>query len=117
MKQTVSPKQKQDVLELRRSHSLAEVANMTGLPLGTVKTLVSRSGRFSDNQAHRALFTLPAARPSTQTLPAVPELPPQTRVTGDKEIDAVIWLRAVIDTGNPALIEKAMLAKASLMAK
>ena len=87
---------------------------MTGLPLGTVKTVVSRSGRFSDNKVHRALFTLPAARPSNQTLPAVPELPPQMRVTGDEEIDAVIWLRAVIDTGNPALIERAMLAKAKI---
>lgn len=111
VKQPVSVMQKQQVLDLRRSHSLAEVASMTGLPLGTVKTLVSRSGQFSDNLAHRALFTLPAARPSNQTLPAVPELPPQTSVTGDEEIDAVIWLRAVIDTGNPALIEKAMQAK------
>jgi hypothetical protein len=114
MKHPVSPEQRQQVIDLRRSHSLAEVASITGLPVGTVKTLVSRSGRFTDNQVHRALFTLPAARPSTQTLPAVPELPPQTRVTGDKEIDAVIWLRAVIDTGNPALIEKAMQAKAKI---
>jgi hypothetical protein len=114
MKQPVSPEQRQQVIDLRRSHSLADVASMTGLPLGTVKTLVSRSGRFTDNQAHRALFTLPAARPSSQTLPAVPELPPQTRVTGDKEIDAIIWLRAVIDTGIPALIEKAMQAKSKI---
>jgi len=111
MKQPVSHEQKQQVLELRRSHSLSEVARLTGLPLGTVKTLVSRSGQFTDNQAHRALFTLPPVRPSNQTLPAVPELPPQMSVTGDEEIDAVIWLRSVIGTGNHALIENAMRAK------
>lgn len=110
----ISSDTRQQVIDLRRSHSLAEVASITGLPLGTVKTLVSRSGQFSDNQTHRKLFTLPAARPSSQTLPAVPELPPQTRVTGNKEIDAVLWLRSVINTGNPALIEKAMLAKAKI---
>ncbi len=41
-------------------------------------------------------------------LPAVPELPPQQRVTGDKEVDAVLWLRQVISTGQAAMIEKAM---------
>jgi hypothetical protein len=65
MKRPVSPEQRQQVIDLRRSHSLADVASMTGLPLGTVKTLVSRSGRFSDNLAHRALFTLPGQPPMT----------------------------------------------------
>lgn len=99
------------VINLRRTHSIAQVAKLTGLPVGTVKTLVSRSGAFRDNPHHRALFTLPTIQPSKQTLPAVPELPPRQRVTGDDELDAVLWLRAVIDTGNPALIEKAMQAK------
>jgi len=84
---------------------------LTGLPVGTVKTLVSRSGAFRDNPTQRALFTLPPIRHSKDTLPAVQELPPRQRVTGDDEIDAVLWLRAVINTGNPALIEKAMQAK------
>jgi hypothetical protein len=114
MKQPVSLELKAQVIELRRSHSLADVAKLTSLPLGTVKTLVSRSGQFNDNQVHRALFTLPIVRPSSQTLPAVPELPPQIRVTDDKEIDAVLWLRSVIDTGQPALIEKAMLAASTI---
>ena len=108
MKPGVSPDTRRQVLELRRRHSLREVAERTGLPLGTVKTLCSRSGAFRDNEAHRALFSLPPIRHSSQTLPAVPELPPQQRVTGDKEVDAVIWLRQVIGTGQAALIEKAM---------
>lgn len=98
------------VLVLRRSHSLSQVAALTGLPLGTVKTLCSRSGAFRDNLEHRALFTLPPIKESTNTGVSVPELPPQQTVTGDKEVDAVLWLHTVIRTGQPALIEKAMLA-------
>ena len=107
-KQRVSEEQRRQVLELRRRHSLREVAEATGLPLGTVKTLVSRSGVFRDNDQHRALFTLPPIKASTETLPCVPELPPQEVVTGDKEVDALLWLRSIISTGQTALIERAM---------
>lgn len=106
MKPPVSIKSK--VLELRRSHSLREVAEQTGLPLGTVKTICSRSGAFRDNQAQRTLFTLPSIQPSESNALAVPSLPPQTKVTGDHDIDAVLWLREVINTGQAGLIEKAM---------
>lgn len=98
------------VLELRRSHSLRQVAQITGLPLGTVKTICSRSGAFRDNERHRALFTLPDPRPSDCTGLALPELPAQEAVTGHKELDALLWLRRVIATGHPGHIEKAMLA-------
>lgn len=108
MKRRVSEDQRRQVLDLRRRHSLREVAEATGLPLGTVKTLVSRSGAFRDNEAHRALFTLPPITASAETLPSVPELPPQQRVTGDKEVDALLWLRSIINTGQAALIERAM---------
>ncbi|AYN14303.1 hypothetical protein CHR29_03770 [Pseudomonas monteilii] len=107
-KHRVSDEQRRQVLELRRRHSLREVAEATGLPLGTVKTLVSRSGAFRDNDQHRALFTLPPISASTETLPSVPELPPQEVVTGDKEVDAVLWLRSIISTGQAALIDRAM---------
>lgn len=116
MQPPVSPKPKlpddlrQRVIELRRTHSLREVAAATGLPLGTVKTISSRSGRFRDNEVHRQLFSLPPIQPSTETLPTVPELPPQQVVTGDDEVDAVLWLRQVIGTGQAALIDKAMQA-------
>lgn len=108
MKPTVSTEARQRVIELRRRHSLREVAERTGLPIGTVKTICSRSGAFRDNESHRTLFSLPPIQPSKQTLPAVPELPPQRTVTGDKEVDAVLWLREIIGTGQAALIEKAM---------
>lgn len=107
----VSPETRRRVLELRRRHSFREVARLAGLPLGTVKAICSRAGVFRDNPAHRTLFSLPPIRESGETLPAVPELPPQERVTGDPELDAVLWLRAVIRTGSPILIAKAMEAR------
>ena len=108
MKHPDSSEKRHQVLALRRRHSLSEVAKQTGLPLGTVKTICSRSGAFRDNQKLRELFTLPPVRLSESTALAVPELPPQTTQTGDKEIDAVLWLRTVIGTGQQDLIAKAM---------
>lgn len=110
LKQAVSPAARQQVLDLRRYQSLSAIAKQTGLPLGTVKTICARSGAFKDNPALRALFSLPPIQLSSGTELVVPELPPQANVTGDKEIDAVLWLREVIKSGQPALIEKAMRA-------
>ena len=108
MKPSVSPEIRQQVIHLRRSHSLANVASRTGLPLGTVKTICSRSGAFRDNPTHRALFSLPPIQQTNLTALTVPELPPRQRVTGDEEVDAVLWLRQVIRTGQADLIKKAM---------
>ena len=111
MKQVVSTEVKQSVLALRRKHSIREVAAMTGLPLGTVKTLCSRSGEFRDNAVLRSVCTLPEPQlSSSNVLVMSNDLPPQSVVTGDSEIDAVLWLREVIKTGNPDLIAKAMQA-------
>ncbi|MBV6753015.1 hypothetical protein KV580_22080 [Pseudomonas chlororaphis] len=54
------------------------------------------------------MFTLPPIKASQETLPSAPELPPQQSVTGDKEVDAVLWLRSIINTGQAAMIERAM---------
>jgi hypothetical protein len=108
VKQGVTGDQRQQVIELRRRHSYREVAEKTGLAIGTVKMIVFRSGAFRDNDKHRAMFTLPPIRPSAETLPSVQDLPPQQRVTGDKEVDALLWLRAVIATGQAGPIETAM---------
>lgn len=99
--------QREQVITLRRTHSLSEVASLAGLSLGTVKAIVSRSGLFTDNPRHRAMFTLPPLQSSGETLPAVPELPQREVVTGDKEIDALLWLRQVIGTGDPVRIAQA----------
>lgn len=63
-----------------------------------------------DNAQLRALCTLPPLQALTSTEIAMPELPPQAAVTGDTEIDAVLWLREVIKTGQPDLIDKAVAA-------
>lgn len=108
LQQGVTADQRQQVIDLRRRHSLREVAMATGLKVGTVKAIVSRSGAFRDNDVHRALFTLPSIMVSEQILPSVQELPPQQRVTGDKEVDALLWLRSVIATGQAGPIATAM---------
>ncbi|MGH8419962.1 MAG: hypothetical protein ACRER8_22215 [Pseudomonas sp.] len=108
LQQGVTADQRQQVIDLRRRHSLREVAKATGLKVGTVKAIVSRSGAFRDNEAHRAMFTLPPIKISQQKLPDVQELPPQQRVTGDKEVDALLWLRSVIATGQAGPIATAL---------
>jgi hypothetical protein len=67
-----------------------------------------------DNAAHRVLFALPPIALSDSTAVAVPEMPAQKVVTGDKEVDAVLWLHEVINTGNPDLIAKAKEAAARI---
>ena len=104
----ISDEHRQRVITLRRNNSLSKVSELVGLPLGTVKTILSRSGRFKDNPKHRAMFTLPEEQKATSTQPATLDLPPQQVVTGDKEVDALLWLRAVISTGQAGLIERAM---------
>ena len=111
---TITDQQRAQVLELKRKHSYNEVAAITGLPLGTVRTIVRRSGALSDNPKHRLMFTLPAIKHSASTQLAAFVMPSQRTVTGDKEIDAVLWLREVIATGDPLAIDTALQAVANI---
>lgn len=61
-----------------------------------------------NNAALRALFTLPPIKESASTALAVPEMPKETVTTGDREVDAVLWLQAVVQTGHQAYIDKAL---------
>lgn len=108
LQQGVTADQRQQVIDLRRRHSFREVARATGLKVGTIKAIVSRSGAFRDNVKHRAMFTLPPIRVTDQALPSVQELPAQQWVTGDKEVDALLWLRSVIATGQAGAIATAL---------
>lgn len=56
------------------------------------------------NLTHSELFSLPpiATRPAAE--PAAVEIPPRTVVTGNREVDLVIWLRALISSANPVLL-------------
>ena len=108
-KQRLTQQQRVQVLELRRSNSITEVARLTGLPPGTVKTVCSRAGATRDNMAARAFFTLPPlALVSTTAVTAPAVLPEQRAVTGDADVDAVLWLREVVATGDGDLIAKAL---------
>ena len=60
------------------------------------------------NHAFLALFTLPPIKESSSTELTVPATPAPTVVTGDRELDAVLWLRECIGTAHSALIEKAL---------
>lgn len=62
----------------------------------------------SDNEAFRVLFTLPPIKASSSTALAVPEMPKESATTGDREIDAVLWLQSVVATGHQAYIDKAL---------
>lgn len=68
----------------------------------------------ANNLAHGALFSLPPMQLSDGTAIAVPTVPTQKVVTGDTEVDAVLWLREVIRTGQADLIAKARLAAAKI---
>lgn len=111
---TITDQQRAQVLELKRKHSYTEVAAITGLALGTVRTIVRRSGVLSDNPKHRLMFTLPAIKHSASTQLAAFVMPVQRTVTGDLEIDAVLWLREIISTGNHAAIDTALQAVANI---
>lgn len=65
---------------------------------------------MQDNQAFRALFTLPPVQTSTSTALSIPKTPAPKSETGDRELDAVLWLRDCIKTAHPVLIDKALLA-------
>lgn len=57
---------------------------------------------LTDNLNHRRLFALPPIKPSvpSSAAPALRALPEQRTVTGDKELDAMLWLREVVETGQ-----------------
>lgn len=65
---------------------------------------------MQDNQAFRALFTLPPVQTSASKSLIVPVMPTPKNETGDRELDAVLWLRDCIKTAHPVLIENALTA-------
>lgn len=110
-KPRLPPELRARVLELRRSNSITEVARITGVAVGTVKTLCSRAGATRDNTAAREFFALPPlALDDTAAVTAPAALPEQRAVSGDVDVDAMLWLREVVATGDAGLIAKALQA-------
>ena len=114
---TLSPMRAQ-VLMLRRTQSARAVAQALNIPLGTVKAITSRAGLTRNNQKLREFFRLPEPTASTCTALQPPVAPPEpVAVTGEKDLDAVLWLRQVVQTGDAALIAKAMQAAERIKTK
>lgn len=61
-----------------------------------------------DNQALRALLVLPPVQFSESTALQVLTTPAPKNETGDRELDAVLWLQDCIRTGEQALIDQAL---------
>jgi len=76
--------------------------------IGKVRPIASATST-GDNAAFRALFSLPPIQPATTTELAVPVIPSEPEhVTGDFEVDAVLWLQGMVRTGDQALIGRAL---------
>ena len=111
MTTTTLPPLRAQVLALRRTQSARAVARALNIPLGTVKAISSRAGITRNNEDLRAFFCLPEIVASTCTDLQPPVAPPRPEaVTGDNDLDAVLWLRQVVQTGDAAMIDKAMRA-------
>lgn len=110
---------KSKIIELKKTHSYKQLAELTGRKVGALKAMVSRaSNSREDNMVARAFFQLPKPTASAGTNVGLPPaMPAQEVVTGDREVDAMLWLNAMVDTEHPPYIEQALHAHDALMAK
>lgn len=60
----------------------------------------------TDNNEHKALFTIPTAAHSS-ALANIKPLPEQQRITGHKQTDAYLWVLEVIRLNEPAHLDAA----------
>ena len=67
----------------------------------------------TDNNEHKALFTIPTAAHSS-ALANIKPLPEQRRITGHKQTDAYLWVLEVIRLNEPAHLEAAEAALAKI---
>ena len=80
----------------------------------TVRTGVRVTDEKS-NPEHRRLFAIPTAKPSCSTALAAPSLPEARVITGDREVDAMLWLKEVCQTARDvAIVDKALEAAAKI---
>ncbi|MFT2793595.1 hypothetical protein ACMV5I_26550 [Serratia sp. T13T92] len=103
----MSKEHRAEVLRLKQSGmGYRRIADITGFNLSTVKSACKRSGLFADNQAHKALFTIPEPQYGTAVATVKP-LPPQRVITGHKQTDAYLWVLEVIGTNELAHVASA----------
>lgn len=107
----LTDKQRQEVITLKRKHSFNKVAELTGIPIGTVRSLVRRNDTASK---HAELFTLPPMTHNKPTMAVV--LPERSSVTGNAALDAFMHLRELIKTGDSEVIDQALAAAKKIKA-
>ncbi|ENP8790689.1 hypothetical protein ACENR1_004481, partial [Salmonella enterica] len=101
---------KENIIRLKRSGmGYKAISRETEININTVKSICRRSGLFRDNPEHRALFTIPEPKYSTE-LATIKPLPPQQVITGHKQTDAYLWVLEVIKLNEPAHLEAAQAA-------
>nr|WP_237388286.1 helix-turn-helix domain-containing protein [Xenorhabdus sp. Sc-CR9] len=64
---------------------------------------------MTDNTVHKTLFTIPEPGYST-AIATVKPLPVQRKITGNKQVDAYLWVLEVIKTNEPAHLDAAEVA-------
>ncbi|NVZ08831.1 hypothetical protein HW932_06110 [Allochromatium humboldtianum] len=92
---------------------------MARLKAGVTDGNTVRAGiRVTDekgNPEHRRLFIVPSGDISGSTALAVPQLPEARTITGDREVDAMLWLKEVCQTARDvAIVDKALEAAAKI---
>lgn len=107
----LTQEQKDRIVEMRRTHSLKEISTITEIPLGTVRTICFRAGvkAPTTNSEHMSFFKLPEPQEGPEGNWQCSKSQ-RSAETGDRELDAFLWLLKVIDSGEPALIERALRA-------
>jgi hypothetical protein len=82
------------------------------------RVLLSRRGVAAtrpENPEHQRLFAIPQGAPSASTALTVQHLPEQVCVTGDREVDACLWLGQVCRTATDLrVLDKALEASTRL---
>jgi hypothetical protein len=92
---------------------------MARLKAGVTDGNTVRAGvRVTDekgNPEHRRLFAIPTAKPSARPPLAAPQLPEARTITGDREVDAMLWLKEVCQTARDvAIVDRALEAAAKI---
>lgn len=97
-----------------RTHDRAQIGRLTRELLRRRNATPPAKPR-PENLEHQRLFAIPTSPPSDSTALVAPTLPEQTCITGDREVDALLWLGRVCKTTTDlAVLDKALEAAAKI---
>lgn len=115
-RQNISEFQKAEIIGMRSRYSHAEIARALGISVGSVKSIIHRYSQpigISHADLIQPLdpLDIPASLCREIAVPMAPE-----KITGIPEIDAVLNLRRLIETGSETAISQALELGAALVA-